>query len=155
MSVVEVNVAEVEPPPWLDNLTSFCRRLLTRLGLEHWEVSILLCGDNYIEFLNKKYRGLLGATDVLSFSQIENTPMASASYPAGELVPAGDVVISLETAYRNADAQNVPGEEELKRLVVHGVLHLTGMDHESEEDEIQMMELQESLCEEFAEEALF
>lgn len=154
MSVVEVNVAEVEPPPWMDNLTNFCLRLLTRLGLEHWEVSILLCSDDYIASLNRQYRDRSGPTDVLSFSQIED-PNTTPVCAAGELLPAGDVVISLDTAYRNADAGNLSREDELKRLVVHGVLHLTGLDHQTDEEENHMMELQESLCEEFAEETLF
>jgi probable rRNA maturation factor len=154
MSVVEVNVAEVEPPPWLDNLAIFCRRLLTRLGLEHWEVSILLCSDRYIESLNRQYRNRFEPTDVLSFSQIEDTEPPNLSAPE-EPVPAGDVVISLDTAYRNADSRGLNREEELKRLMVHGVLHLSGLDHETDEEENHMMELQESLCEEFAKETLF
>lgn len=90
------------------------------------EVSLLFTDDAEIQELNGHYRGKDMPTDVLSFSQLE-----------GELPPGvapsalGDVVISLETAARQALELNVSEEEELLRLLVHGILHLFGYDHEN------------------------
>ena len=89
------------------------------------EVSILLLDDPGIAELNRQYRGKSGPTDVLSF------PM----YTAEELSTAqpellGDVVISVETAARQAAGAGCSLWEEMSRLLVHGVLHLLGFDHE-------------------------
>lgn len=89
------------------------------------EVSILLLDDSGIAGLNAQYRGKTGPTDVLSF------PMYTAEELRG-LQPnvLGDVVISVESAARQAERAGCPLWEEMTRLLVHGVLHLLGFDHE-------------------------
>lgn len=88
------------------------------------ELSILFCDDAEIHLLNRDYRGKDKPTDVLSFSAIEN---------AGEFVVGtslGDLVISVPTTIRQAKKYRVSPQLELLRLLIHGVLHLFGYDHE-------------------------
>ncbi len=84
------------------------------------DVTIVLTGDAHIRRLNRDYRGTDEATDVLSFEIGEGAR-------AGE--PFGDVVISLETAARQARRYRATKAHEVLRLVVHGALHLCGHDH--------------------------
>ncbi len=114
---VEVVVSGVRSPAWRPRLAGFCAKVIARMGRRLGDVSILLCGDPRIAQLNRTYRGLDRPTDVLSF-------------PRGdEGVLSGDIAISLESLARNAAAYGVSRNEELQRLVIHGLLHLAGMDH--------------------------
>lgn len=125
---------------------AFVRRVLRRRNLQGWEVSVLLCDDRRIRELNRKYRGLDRPTDVLSFSQREGAPTAAGG---GGPSPAGDIVVSLQTLRRNAEAQGVEASEELKRLLIHGILHLEGLEHPEGQAEARgeasMIGLQERL----------
>jgi len=80
------------------------------------KINIILTGDREIRKLNKKYRKKDKPTDVLAF-------------PMGEDGEIGDIAISRETTRRNAKRFGVTYNDELRRLVVHGVLHLLGYDH--------------------------
>jgi probable rRNA maturation factor len=114
---VEIAVEGVRSPAWRQRLASFSAKVLQRLGVETWELAILLCGDARMTELNERYRGIARPTDVLSFSREESGGLA------------GDLAISLETLSRNAASHGVTQDQELKRLAVHGILHLAGMDH--------------------------
>lgn len=94
---------------------------------EEVEISIAFVDDLYIAELNKKYRGVKGPTDVLSF------PMDSPDIPGNDPVPLGDIVISLETLDRNT-TQSGGMLNHLALLVVHGLLHLLGYDHKTDGD---------------------
>ena len=98
-------------------------RLLRALDLMDAELSIRLVDDAEIAAHNARYRGREGPTDVLSFSLVEG-PHAERR---GALL--GDVVISLETASRQARRNRRSLESEVLRLVIHGALHLIGHDH--------------------------
>lgn len=87
------------------------------------ELSVALVGDAEIAELNERYRGVARPTDVLSFSLLEGAHAER----RGALL--GDVVVSLETAARQARRRRRSLDEEVLRLLVHGVLHLTGHDH--------------------------
>jgi probable rRNA maturation factor len=89
------------------------------------EVSILLLDDSGMAELNQQYRGRSGSTDVLSF------PMYTVE-ELSQIKPEilGDVVISVETAARQAESAGCALWEEMTRLLIHGVLHLLGFDHE-------------------------
>lgn len=98
------------------------------------ELCVTLCDDGYITHLNTTWRQLEEATDVLSFPLLE-----AEAPPGGYLLPdghaaLGDIVISLDTARRQADARGHSLEEEVQVLLVHGVLHLVGYDHEQGEE---------------------
>jgi len=110
------------------------RILLSALALrnpsgKNPELSILLTDDSEIKELNSKFRNKDKATDVLSFSMHEGE---SGGVEAPSL---GDVVISLETAEQQATELNVSFSDEIIRLLVHGVLHLVGYEHEGVDDQ--------------------
>ena len=105
------------------------------MGYDSSELSILLTDDNEIKDLNLKYRGKNTPTDVLSFSMNEGEKQTSSSSMLG------DVVISVETAARQAYKHGVSLEEEVTRLLIHGLLHLVGYEHENvSEEEARKME---------------
>ena len=93
----------------------------------------MLADDESVTMLNGEYRGLEEPTDVLSFSQHEGEDEFSA-----EENLLGDVVISVETAKRQADERGVDLDAEIDMLLVHGLLHLLGYDH-AEPDEADKM----------------
>lgn len=93
----------------------------------------MLTDDATIHALNREYRGVDRATDVLSFSQREGED----GDPAGQLL--GDIVISVERARGQADTYGHSMEREMGFLSVHGILHLLGWDHEEPDDERRMM----------------
>ncbi|MFZ5596852.1 MAG: rRNA maturation RNase YbeY [Bacillota bacterium] len=105
------------------------------------EVSVLLTGDDYIRELNRDYRGMDRATDVLSFSQHEGEQMPD---PGGEDL-LGDVVISLQTARRQGEEFGHGLHREVSYLTAHGILHLLGYDHEDEEGRAVMREKEEAV----------
>lgn len=93
------------------------------------EVTVLLCDDARIKGLNKDFRGKNKATDVLSFPMGEN--------PEGAL---GDLAVSVDTAARQAGEHGHSLDEELRILLLHGLLHLAGMDHEADNGEMRERE---------------
>ncbi len=107
---------------------------------EDCEVSVLLTDDPRITELNRDYRGIDGPTDVLAFSQLEGED--------AELLNSnilGDVVISLETAERQAKDKPYSYEKEVMILTVHGVLHLLGYDHQTQNDAAIMFKKQDTI----------
>lgn len=102
------------------------------------EVVVTIVDDRTIRELNQQFRGIDQATDVLSFSQQESgadEPTISAP-PDCELL--GDVIISWQTAFRQSQELGHSLERELAFLMVHGLLHLLGYDHEDEAQELIM-----------------
>jgi len=140
--VNEIDVAAVglEVPPWANAAGEFAASVLAELGIEGWELSILLCDDHFSAGLNERYRGESGPTDVLSFSQADE----KAARTAGRSFLAGDVVICLDALRRNAEGFAQTPETELKRLIVHGILHLRGLDHPAK-GESEMLAQQERI----------
>ena len=106
-----------------------------------WDFSIVLCGDSLIRDLNRKFRELDEPTDILSFEGGgEYSDSAGKSFFC-----AGELVISLDALSRNAAEFNVSENEELKRLVIHGILHLNGMDHSGSSLGQKMLKIQETI----------
>jgi probable rRNA maturation factor len=141
VSQIDVRLEGAPEPPWLEECRLFAGAALDGLGIGDWELSILFCSDAFIRDLNRRYRGLEAPTDVLSFSQGSRVPGES-----GRSRVAGDIVICLEALARNADREGETRETELKRLLIHGMLHLQGLDH-LEEGESEMLQVQERLLE--------
>lgn len=113
-------------------LKRFIKDKLKELNVKEKEINIVLTDDEYIRKLNRDYRSIDSATDVLSFSMDEK-----------ELW--GDIYISLDTALKQAEEQGWNLEREIKFLAIHGLLHLLGYNDEDEEGYNRMMELTESL----------
>ncbi|MGH0032003.1 MAG: rRNA maturation RNase YbeY [Myxococcota bacterium] len=110
--------------------------ILRATGRGDAELSVALVDDATIRELNARYRGRDAATDVLSFSLVDGEHAER----RGDLL--GDVVISLETAERQARRRRHDLEDEVVRLLIHGVLHLLGHDHERD-DEARAMRAEE------------
>jgi probable rRNA maturation factor len=100
------------------------------------DVSIVIGNDELLKRLNRKYRNIDAATDVLSFSTSELDPDTGSIY-------LGDVVISLPFAEAQAEAGGHPLGDELQLLVVHGILHLLGYDHLEQVDKVKMQAAQD------------
>ncbi len=107
------------------------------MGCETSEVSIVIVGDEEITRLNRQYLQRNRPTNVIAF------PMASGDAVALPSPLLGDVVISAETAKRQAEAAGRNAGEEILVLMIHGVLHLLGYDHEKNAAERRKMEAKE------------
>lgn len=110
-------------------------QVLQAVGEASSELSVELVGDGRMRRLNREYRKKDRTTDVLAFA------MRESGSPDGTLL--GDVVISVPTARRQANAHGRALDEELAWLLVHGVLHLCGYDHERSEQEERRMRRRE------------
>lgn len=141
MNDVEISLEGVEEKPWIEEASAFALAALARLGKDNWDLSLLFCDDAFIRGLNRQYRDKDEPTDVLSFEQgdVYKGPDGK------ERVLAGDVVISLGGLARNVEEFGVPEGEELRRLILHGILHLSGLDHEDNDPSRPMLALQEEL----------
>ncbi|MCK6520570.1 rRNA maturation RNase YbeY [Myxococcota bacterium] len=100
--------------------------LLAAVELSDAELSFVLCSDPHIQGLNQAWRGKDAPTDVLSFPQEDEALL-------------GDLVISVPTATRQAQERGTPLQTELRVLMVHGLLHLLGYDHETNDEDLAEM----------------
>jgi probable rRNA maturation factor len=110
------------------------------------ELSLLITDDATVRELNKTYRGKDKATDVLSFAlEADRRGDAAAGFvmPPGEMVHLGEVIVSYPKAAEQAAERKHPVEDELALLVVHGVLHLLGYDHDKPAREREMRSLEQ------------
>jgi len=107
------------------------------LGCHDKELSILLVDDEEIALLNRHYRSREGSTNVLAFAMGEGEGATVHSYLLG------DVVVSTETAAREARERRVTLEEEMVLLLSHGILHLLGYEHEDAPDGASQMQEKE------------
>jgi len=98
------------------------------------ELSILIVDDREIAELNEEYLDRKGPTNVIAF------PMQEGEFSRINPFLLGDVVISVETAAREGEEAGIPLEERMDELLVHGILHLFGFDHEKTEKEARKME---------------
>jgi probable rRNA maturation factor len=114
-----------------DELVGFTLDLMGRLNLKG-EVGIKICSDRLMADLNRRYRGKSGPTDVLSFP--DGSPLPDGS------VYLGDMAIASGVAGRAAEAAGCSLETELQRLLLHGLLHLSGYDHETDEGTMERKE---------------
>ena len=110
------------------------RAILNALDCPDAELSILIVDDPAIEELNKKYLNRYGPTNVIAF------PMRTGQF--GNVAPQllGDVVISIETAAREGNVADISMEERFTQLLIHGILHLLGYDHEKNKTQAAEME---------------
>jgi probable rRNA maturation factor len=116
------------------SLKEKAQAILSALGSPDGELSILLLDNPQIAVLNKDYLQREGPTNVIAF------PMKEGAF--AEITPdlLGDVVISLETAEKEGLAAGMSMQDRLGELMVHGILHLFGYDHETTETEALRME---------------
>ncbi len=130
----------------IDFLLEAGHKLLRVESRERCLVDVLLVDDETIQEMNLEYRGRDSPTDVLSFAQSEviegeEPPLRNAEYPEH----LGDVVISVETAARQAFTHAVTLEQELALLTVHGILHLLGYEDETFEGTAEMRQCEKAI----------
>ena len=150
--------ASVRGRLWSGTLRRRAQKMLCLLDLADAELSVLLTDDEEIHDLNRVYRGVDRPTDVLSFSQLDGEPLPPT--PGIPLV-LGDVVVSLDTAARQTlggclprlwsalgdPTQGPPWSlvNEVTFLLLHGVLHLIGHDHEQPQQALEMESIEARL----------
>ncbi|MCR5046485.1 MAG: rRNA maturation RNase YbeY [Treponema sp.] len=138
---------DIDEPEWLERVEPFMQKIAAEMGFDGQEISIMFCGDKMIRELNKNYRNIDSATDVLSFENGETFKDEDGL----EWLLAGDIAISVETLKKNAEYFGDDINSELKRLLFHGLLHLNGYDHGEEhiekgkEPECEMLKVQEEI----------
>jgi probable rRNA maturation factor len=108
--------------------------ILNALDCPDGELSILIVDDLQIEKLNREYLSRYGPTNVLAF------PMREGDFEDLNPQLLGDIVISIETAAKEGSKMGIPMEERISELLVHGILHLFGYDHEVNEQDAHEME---------------
>ncbi len=149
--MMEIIIAALpeEMPIGADDI-AYVRRAVHVVGCRHdaeaAEVSVTLTDDAHIHELNRTYRGIDRATDVLSFALTESEEPEILGAPSGEVL--GDIIISVERAREQAMAYGHSYLRELSFLTVHGMLHLLGYDHMEEAERLEMEAEQRAIMEE-------
>ncbi len=110
------------------------RAVLNALDCPEGELSILIVDDPQIENLNRQYLQRRGPTNVIAFAMREG----EFSQVSPQLL--GDVVISMDTAAREAEKAGISLQRRFDELLVHGILHLFGYDHETSDEDARIME---------------
>ncbi len=113
----------------------FGEKALRAIGSATRDATIVFVSDRSIKDLNRQFRGKKQATDVLSF------PTEAEPFEAENRKHLGDVVISVERAAAQAKANRLSFSSEVEQLVLHGLLHLCGYDHESDNGKMNRLEL--------------
>jgi probable rRNA maturation factor len=117
--------SKLQTTPWVERVA----RMLEAIGKSDSSVTIAFVSDKKIRELNHQFRGVDRATDVLSFpSDSGDTEM-------------GDIAISIETATKQARQNGLTLDGEIAQLILHGLLHLSGYDHENDNGEMNRLEL--------------
>lgn len=135
---VHVACDGVRAAPLAASVRRMAARMLRALRLEATELSVLLTDDARIHALNRAHRGIDRPTDVLAFSQHEDGEGRFVPFVPSAQTLLGDIVISLDTARRDARRAGIALDAELALLLAHGLLHLLGMDHASRDEERRM-----------------
>jgi len=113
----------------------FGEQSLEALGKSEQSVTIVFVADEAIKTLNRKFRGKNYATDVLSF------PSEAEVFEVDQQKHLGEVVISVQRAAAQARDNDLSFSNELKQLILHGLLHLAGYDHETDRGEMDRLEV--------------
>jgi len=142
LPVVEVRAACECADVDIEALRLYVQAVMADLGHHAMELSILLADDAYVRELNRRYRGVDRTTNVLAFPQQDSPPAAPAN---GALL--GDVVISVEKAMRDSERTGFSLSDEIKKLVVHGLLHLSGYDHRTAPEARRMRQIEQEVIE--------
>ena len=135
MRVIEVinrqRKLQLDCEPW----QAFTAKALKLVPAGNADATVVFVSDRAMRELNRRWRGKRGTTDVLSF------PAAQDEFEKADGLNLGDVVISVEQAARQAKEHGLRFDDELAQLILHGLLHLSGYDHETDNGEMNRLEL--------------
>lgn len=138
----------LEDPRWegLEPLAARALRLVEGHLALRGEVCVMGCDDARIAALNAQFRGKAAATNVLSWPSEDRAPATPGAVPDAPADPEwGDIALAFETCAREAAAQGKPFEDHVTHLLLHGILHLLGYDHETDADATRMEQLEREL----------
>jgi probable rRNA maturation factor len=127
------------------------RTLAIQYAQPNTEVGLVITGDEKVKELNKTYRGKDETTDVLAFYMTPGTNWLKSdkkdtfATPPDDILHLGEVVISYPKAVKQADEHNHSVKKELTTLIIHGILHLMGYDHQKDVDEKKMKAREEEI----------
>ncbi|MEL4896054.1 rRNA maturation RNase YbeY [Crocosphaera sp. Alani8] len=146
---LEATFTPVSSQTWKQWIDSWCTNLNSYLPeASSYELTLRLTGDQEIQSLNAQYRQKNQPTDVLAFATLEwDFPTIIPLEDCSEPVYLGDIVISVETAQKQAQQHTNSLKRELAWLAAHGLLHLLGWDHPDEQSLKKMLQQQETLLE--------
>lgn len=133
---------ETEEKVDLKQVRAILKKIVAYYG-EKRDFSVTFVTDNEIQELNREYREIDAPTDILTF-RLDDAPSFPISFEEEDVdflnnEEMGDIFISLDTMRRNAEEFGVGEEEELSRLLLHGILHLRGLDHKTNDFEKEEM----------------
>ena len=133
---------ETEEKVDLKQVRAILKKIVSYYG-EKRDFSVTFVTDNEIQELNREYREIDAPTDILTF-RLDDAPSFPISFEEEDVdflnnEEMGDIFISLDTMRRNAEEFGVGEEEELSRLLLHGILHLRGLDHKTNDFEKEEM----------------
>ena len=133
---------ETEEKVDLKQVRAILKKIVAYYG-EKRDFSVTFVTDNEIQELNREYREIDAPTDILTF-RLDDAPSFPISFDEEDVdflnnEEMGDIFISLDTMRRNAEEFGVKNEEELSRLLLHGILHLRGLDHKTNDFEKEEM----------------
>ena len=131
---MRIDIQDLQDNVVLDkrDITKCAKFVLNKMGEASSELSLAFVSDLYIRKLNRRYRNIDSKTDVLAFSMREGWGFSKKS------LILGDVVVSAETAKKEAKERKIPLYKEMRLYVVHGILHLLGYDDETPSDRKKM-----------------
>jgi probable rRNA maturation factor len=112
--------------------------LVGHLKIEPFEAAVALSSDAHVQELNSAYRGKDKPTNVLSFPAQSTPPPSSISNLSNQPPFLGDIILAFETVKREAELESKPFHQHVQHLVVHGLLHLLGYDHETDTEAGEM-----------------
>ncbi len=129
-----------------DFVLNYLEKVLSCVGLSNVEFSVTFATEDHIHELNKQYRDIDDSTDILSFAAEDEDPDETPFFVStDEARILGDMIICPEVLAFNAQTFDVSKEEELKRLLIHGVLHLSGENHSTNDSSEPMLIHQEEI----------
>lgn len=128
----------------IESLRDFIDFAITYLKLEHVVFNVIIINNEEIHRMNKEYRGVDRPTDVISFALEDDDTFIST-----DVRVLGDIYISIDKAKEQAESYGHSLKRELSFLTIHGILHLLGYDHMTNEEEKEMFSLQEMILNEY------
>ncbi|TLX77105.1 rRNA maturation RNase YbeY [Labilibacter sediminis] len=112
-------------------ITNWVNKVISKYNCTTGEIAFIFCSDSYLLEINKEFLNHNYFTDIITFNYCE-----------GDII-SGDIFISIDTVNSNAKEYSVSFENELNRVIIHGVLHLLGFDDKTEEENEKMHELED------------
>ena len=144
MTALDIAIEDCWPalPDWTDlvgQALTAVREAAPELANPRLSASLLLTDDTEVQVLNREWRGKDRPTNVLSFPMLERAELLALA-PDGPPELLGDIALAFETCAREAEEKAVPLEHHAAHLIIHGLLHLAGHDHETSPEEAAEME---------------